>query len=229
MSATHPSSNNKSSYSGSSKISSLRAATVPVRPLSLRWTTADIAVAAALGVACGVIFWGYNFAYAAISPFLAAILPGVSSILHAVWYFSGPLAMLIVRKPGAAMFVNAMAGAAEMVLGNQYGITLTFISAIVQGLFAEVPFYITRFKIFNLPITVVSGFCVAVEYGFYLLLFRYQGVALLSPRGLTHMTMEIIGGVLIAGVCTWYLFVAIARTGALDKFASGRAVRARVQ
>ena len=38
--------------------------------------------------------------------------------------------------------------------------------------------------------------------------------------------MMLIGsGLLIAGILMWYLYRAIARTGALDKFASGREVR----
>ncbi|WP_044084556.1 ECF transporter S component [Bifidobacterium gallicum] len=193
----------------------------------MRWRTADVAVGAALGVACGVIFWGFNFAYAAISPVLSAILPGVTSIMHAVWYFSGPLAMLILRKPGAAMFVNVVTVLAQMVMGTQYDIVMTFASAILQGLFTELPFYVTRLRVFTLPITMISGVCVALEYGVFLLFTRYQGVSLLSPRGMVHIITEVIGGVVIAGLATWFLFMAIARTGALDRFASGRAVRAR--
>lgn len=191
----------------------------------LRWTPADIAVAAALGVACGIVFWGFNFAYAAISPFLGAILPGVASLLHAFWYFSGPLGLLIIRKPGAAMFVNVVGCAAEMLIGNQFSMGFVFASALLQGLFAEIPFAATRYRVFNLPISLLSGLLVAVEYGFYLLFFRYQGVAIVSPRGITHLICEMIGGVVVAGAMSWFLYLAIARTGALDRFASGRAVR----
>ena len=91
----------------------------PVRSsVRLRWTPADIAVAAALGVAAGIIFWGFNFAYSSISPVLGGLLPGFASILHGVWYFSGTLAVLILRKPGSAIFVNLVGCAAGMVLGN---------------------------------------------------------------------------------------------------------------
>lgn len=194
---------------------------------SYRWRPADIAVGAALGVACGVVFWGFNFAYSAVSPLLGALLPGCASILHAVWYFSGTLAVLILRKPGAAVYVNLIGCFAEMVMGNQFAFSFVFVSAFLQGVFAEIPFAITRYRVFNLPISVLSGLCTALEYGFYLLLFQYQGVALLSPRGIVHMISELIGGALIAGVFSWYLYKAIAATGALDHFASGRALRRR--
>lgn len=188
-----------------------------------RWTAADIAVGAALGVACGLVFWGFNFAYAWLSPLIDGILPGLASVLHPLWYFSGTLAVIILRKPGAAIYVNLVGSAAEMLLGNQFSVGFVFASAALQGLFAEIPFMVTRYRVYNLPISVVSGALVALEYGVYLMLFRYQGVAFLSARGIVHMVSELVGGVLIAGVMSWYLYRAIAATGALDRFASGRA------
>lgn len=53
--------------------------TLPKRPIavsSLKWQPLDIAVGATLGAACGVIFWGFNFAYMPISSVFGAILPG---------------------------------------------------------------------------------------------------------------------------------------------------------
>ena len=188
-----------------------------------RWTAADIAVGAALGVACGLVFWGFNFAYAWLSPLIGGILPGLASVLHPLWYFSGTLAVIILRKPGAAIYVNLVGSAAEMLLGNQFSVGFVFASAALQGLFAEIPFMVTRYRVYNLPISVVSGALVALEYGVYLMLFRYQGVAFLSARGIVHMVSELVGGVLIAGVMSWYLYRATAATGALDRFASGRA------
>lgn len=188
-----------------------------------RWTAADIAVGAALGVACGLVFWGFNFAYAWLSPIIGGILPGLASVLHPLWYFSGTLAVIILRKPGAAIYVNLVGSAAEMLLGNQFSVGFVFASAAMQGLFAEIPFMVTRYRVYNLPISVVSGALVALEYGVYLMLFRYQGVAFLSARGIVHMVSELVGGVLIAGVMSWYLYRAIAATGALDRFDSGRA------
>ena len=188
-----------------------------------RWTAADIAVGAALGVACGLVFWGFNFAYAWLSPIIGGILPGLASVLHPLWYFSGTLAVIILRKPGAAVYVNLVGSAAEMLLGNQFSVGFVFASAALQGLFAEIPFTVARCRVYNLPISVVSGALVALEYGVYLMLFRYQGVAFLSARGIVHMVSELVGGVLIAGVMSWYLYRAIAATGALDRFASGRA------
>lgn len=177
--------------------------TLPKRPIavsSLKWQPLDIAVGATLGAACGVIFWGFNFAYMPISSVFGAILPGFASIVHAVWYFSGTLAVLILRKPGAALYVNLIGTLVETVIGSQFDLGFVIISALLQGVFAEIPFALTRYRMFNLPISIASGALVALEYGTYLMLFRYVGVSFVSPRGIVHMISEVTGGVLISGV-----------------------------
>ena len=196
--------------------------TLPKRPIavsSLKWQPLDIAVGATLGAACGVIFWGFNFAYMPISSVFGAILPGFASIVHAVWYFSGTLAVLILRKPGAALYVNLIGTLVETVIGSQFDLGFVIISALLQGVFAEIPFALTRYRMFNLPISIASGALVALEYGTYLMLFRYVGVSFVSPRGIVHMISEVTGGVLISGVMAWYLMLAIAKTGVLDRLA----------
>lgn len=188
--------------------------TLPKRPIavsSLKWQPLDIAVGATLGAACGVIFWGFNFAYMPISSVFGAILPGFASIVHAVWYFSGTLAVLILRKPGAALYVNLIGTLVETVIGSQFDLGFVIISALLQGVFAEIPFALTRYRMFNLPISIASGALVALEYGTYLMLFRYVGVSFVSPRGIVHMISEVTGGVLISGVMAWCLMLAIAK------------------
>lgn len=191
----------------------------------LRWTPADIAVGAAVGVACGVIFQGFNFIYPVLSSLLGAILPGLASLFHAIWYASGVFAVLVIRKPGAAIYVNLVGSFAEMVIGNQYAFGFVVISAMLQGACSEIPFAVARYRSFTLPLAIAGGALTGVEYGIYLLLFRYAGVSLLSPRGITHMICEVIGGMVIAGMASWFLYVALAKTGALDRLASGRAAR----
>ena len=48
------------------------------------WRTVDLLTAAVLGVAFGVVFWGWGVVYAVLSPFFAAV-PFVQSILSGVW------------------------------------------------------------------------------------------------------------------------------------------------
>ena len=133
------------------------------------------------------------------------------------------MAVIILRKPGAAVYVNLVGSAAEMLLGNQF--SFGFASAALQGRVRRTAVRTHPVPRVQPPISMTSGALVALEYGVYLMLFRYQGVSFLSPRGVIHMISELVGGVLIAGVMSWYLYRAIAATGALDRFASGRARR----
>ena len=120
--------------------------------------------------------------------------------------------------------MNLIGTLVETVIGSQFDLGFVIISALLQGVFAELPFAATRYRMFNLPISIASGALVALEYGIYLMLFRYVGVSFVSPRGIVHMISEITGGVLISGVMAWYLMLAIAQTGVLDRLASGRAL-----
>ena len=84
-----------------------------------------------------------------ISSVFGAILPGFASIVHAVWYFSGTLAVLILRKPGAALYVNLIGTLVETVIGSQFDLGFVITSALLQGVFAEIPFALTRYRMFN--------------------------------------------------------------------------------
>lgn len=187
-----------------------------------RWRPVDIAVTAVLGVACGVITWGFNFVYIWVSPLLRGILPGFTSLIHGVWYFSAVLAVLIVRKPGAGIMVNVVGVLIQTLMGSKFSFAWVIISAIVQGVASEIPFALTKYRKYSRMISVLAGGLTGVEYAFYLLFFRFQGVAFLSVRGITHTVCEIISGLFIAGLMSWYLYKALVLTGALSSFASGR-------
>ena len=66
------------------------------------------------------------------------------------------LGMLIIRKPGAALFCEAVAATGELIMGSQYGTTV-LISGILQGLGAELVFAAFRYKKFNLPVALLAG------------------------------------------------------------------------
>ena len=74
--------------------------------VSLRWRVIDIVTAAVLGVACGLIFVAWNqVGYAGYEAF-KAILPGLNGLVTGVWLLGGTLGGYVIRKPGAALFVE---------------------------------------------------------------------------------------------------------------------------
>ena len=186
---------------------------------------ADIALGSALAAVFGVILCGYGLVFIPIIRTLnAAVLPGFASITHGVWYLSGTLAVLLIRKPGSAVYVNVVAALIQVLLGSPFSFTGTVISALMQGVFAEIPFLIFRLRKFNLTLSIVSGVLVALEYGVFLTFTKYQAKA---PSYITvHMITELISGFLLSGVLVWFVYLALRATGALDNFSSGRSDRA---
>jgi len=89
---------------------------------SLRWRVIDIVTAAVLGVACGLIFVVWNQVGGASYEFLKTIGPGVGGLVTGVWLLGGTLGGYVIRKPGAAFFVELMAATVSMALGSQWAV-----------------------------------------------------------------------------------------------------------
>ena len=115
-----------------------------------KWRVVDIVVAAIIAVAAGVIFWGWDVICAAPITLFEAVTPGFEGLLNGIWLFAGPLAAIIVRKPGAALFAETLAAALELAMGNPWGIGGSLIIGICQG--ASLPKSVLRFLHTNVGI-----------------------------------------------------------------------------
>lgn len=196
----------------------------PAKP-NLKWRVVDIAVASVIGVASALIYWVAALLYGPIGSPLDALVPGLGGLMNGFWLFAGPLAAVIVRKPGAATYAEVVAGVLEALLGNQWGGAETFLMALVQGLCAEIVFLVVMYRIWNVVTLTLSGALSAVGCWGYTFLTHLQGFQLTGAYGVWNLVATLISGGLVAGLLMWYLYIAIARTGAIDKFASGRQVR----
>lgn len=190
-----------------------------VRKHSNTWRVVDIVVAAIIAVASGVIFWGWDIVCAAPLAIFGAVTPGFEGLLNAFWLFAGPLAAIIVRKPGAALFAETLAAALELTMGNQWGVGGSLIVGIMQGIGAEIGFAIFAYKKWNMLTTAVSGALAGVGCGIY---YWVMNPAWGVLRSSIYLGMSIVSGVVLAGVVMYLLHRAIAQTGVLDRFESGR-------
>jgi energy-coupling factor transport system substrate-specific component len=187
-----------------------------------RWRVVDIVVAAVLGVACGLIYFGWSAVYGPLNALLKVAIPGLDGLLGGMWLLGGVLGGLIIRRPGAALFVELVAALVPALIGNQWG-TTTLVSGILQGLGAEIVFAIFLYKRWKLPVAVLAGvLAAAFEWCFEIIVWYPENT--LQFKGLYLLFLAISGAVL-AGVLGWLLAQALARTGALDRFESGREVR----
>lgn len=188
----------------------------------------DIAAGAALGAVCGVLFWAFTGLSYGLFPALTLLLPGSAALLHAFFYFPATLAMLMLRKPGAAVYVLMVASMIEVVMGTRYSTTI-FIVALVQAAATEIVYAMFRYRRWTLGVTVLAGAATALAYNFYLLEFFYQSFSFLSPRGLIGTACELLSGIAVAGFGSWVLYGMLLRTGALDVFSQRGRLRRDAQ
>ena len=188
---------------------------------TLAWRVIDIAVGAAVGVMSGVMLWVFDGLSYGLFPLLTLILPGSAALLHALFYFPATLGLLIVRKPGASAYVLLVASFIEVVLGTKYSVSLVVI-ALVQAVAAEAVFALFRYCRWTLGVTLLSSMAIGIVYNFYLLFFYYQAFSFFSPRGLIGTVCELLSALVFAGFGSWGLYRALARSGVLSRFASGR-------
>lgn len=192
------------------------------------WRVVDLVTAAVLGVATGIIFIIWNqigyLAFTSLDVFTA----GLGGLVNGIWYLGGPLGGLIIRKPGAALFVEVVAATVSMVLGSQWAIETLF-SGIAQGLGAELIFALFLYRRFGAGVAALSGLGAATG-AMILELFvgSTPNIAYAPIRLFTYWTTSSLSGIVLAGLLAWVLTRALAQTGVLDRFASGRELRRRV-
>lgn len=168
------------------------AAPEPSTKPSLRWRVVDIVIAAVVAVACAVVFVGWNFG-SHIFDGLQALLPGIQSLGYGPWLLGGPLAALIIRKPGAALFGELVAAAVSMLLGAPWGLQ-TLESGLVQGLAVEVVFAAFLYRNWSLPVAALAGAAAGFVAGINDWIFYYAGADTL------FLTIYIAGATLSGAV-----------------------------
>ena len=192
----------------------------------IRWRVVDIIVASVLGVAAALIFFAWNQIYAPVTAPFEALLPGSQALLYGVWLFAGVLGALIIRKPGAAIFTEVVAASVSALLGAQWGGFATIEAGLVQGLGAELVFLAFLYSSWRVGVAILAGAGAGLAMAVTDLILFYPGADV--PFQSIYTVSAILSGAVIAGLGSWLIARALAKTGALGRFASGRAATARV-
>lgn len=193
-------------------------------PARRTWRVVDIVVASVIGVASGVVFWLWGLAWPGLDLALS-FTPGLSGLLAGGWLFAGVLGGLIIRKPGAALYTEIVAAVVSMLLGTQWAFS-TFIWGVIEGVGAELGFAVLAYANWRLLGALVSGALAGISVA--VLDTSFSSVAALAFEArVIYAGSAIVSGIVLAGLGSWLLTRALAATGALDRFASGREARAR--
>jgi energy-coupling factor transport system substrate-specific component len=191
-------------------------------PSPWRWRVVDIVVAAVLGVAIGLVFWGWNVVGGAWFGAADAVTPGFGGIAVGIWLIGGVIGGLVIRKPGAALVVEVVASIVSMLIGNVWGVS-TVLSGLVQGLGAEIVFALFLYRRFGIVVAALAGAGAGIAAWIFELFYGTTPNILKTVEFNTiYLVCVAISGIVLAGVVGWLLVRALAVTGALNRFAAGR-------
>ena len=183
------------------------------------WRVVDIVVASVLGVAGGLVFAVWNaFAWEPIKGALA-FFPPASAIFVGVWLLPAVLGGLVIRKPGAAVYTELVAATLSALIGNQWGFATVWYG-LLEGLGAEVVFALLLYRAFGWPTSLLAGAGAGVTVGVLDSLLYYPTFS--AAYKLAYVGLAVVSGVVIAGLGSWALTRAMARSGALAPLPSGR-------
>jgi energy-coupling factor transport system substrate-specific component len=184
-----------------------------------RWRTVDIVVTAVLGVAFGVVFWAWGLLWNATGAAFTAI-PPAQAFMYGVWLLPAVVAPLIVRKAGAGLFAEFIAAVVSALLGSAWGAQV-LVYGLLQGLAGEAGYAVFRYRRFGWPQALLSAVFAGAMAAALDLFYWYPLWA--GGWKLTYVVVVVASTVLVAGLGGRALVRALARTGALSSFASGRA------
>ncbi|WP_246482743.1 ECF transporter S component [Brachybacterium halotolerans] len=187
------------------------------RPLPA-YRTVDLVLTVAIGVVFAFVFLAWGQVYTLFTP-LQAVLPPSVGLLAGVWFLPALVAMLIVRRPGAAVLAEVIAAVLEMVLGGQWGIG-TVVSGLLQGGGVEIAFLVTAYRRFTLPVAIAGGALSGILEWVYERFSYYPEWSWASAWAL--LGFFIVSGALLCGVLGWLIVRALGATGALSAFPAGR-------
>ncbi|WP_018723906.1 ECF transporter S component [Salinispora fenicalii] len=190
-----------------------------IRSKADRWRTVDVVVAAVIAVTFGVIFWAWGLLWNVATPAFA-FFPAAQALMYGVWLLPAVLGGLVIRRPGAAFFCEAVAAVVSTLLGNEWGST-TIPQGMVQGLGAELAFAAFRYRSFRLPTALLAGALAGLGAAIFDFFVWTHFYAMFSYR-IPYALLTIASAAAIAGIGARRLTQALAKTGVLDRFPAGR-------
>lgn len=190
--------------------------------MSKRWNLREIVLMSILGVVFAVIYLLFYLFGQGLRNFLTpfGLGPFGYEVIYGIWFVVSVITAYIIRKPGAALISETIAGLVQVLIGSPAGPQL-ILSAFIQGLGAEVVFASTGYKSYRTWVLVLAGVSSAV-FSFVWAWF-VSGFAALSPVLITAMLIvRMLSGALLAGVLGKWISDQLAKTGVLRGYTLGK-------
>ncbi len=188
------------------------------------WNTNELVTMAVLAVIFAVVF---NLWSAATSGPLKAFSDGLgpwSSLLDGVWFIPGFLIPYIIRKPGAALLGEGVAGFLSFLLGSPWGFMGAAIAGLTQGIGAEVPFAATNWRRYDLLTMLTSGLVSTIAS--FVFVYPMWNASYAPEYNAISFIANLIGVEVIGVGGSILLANALKNTGVLNRFAIVREQKA---
>jgi len=188
---------------------------------NMSYRTIDLVTIATLGVAFGVIYWGWGKVYDVVEKPLFLIYPPSGALTYGLWIVAGVVGMLVVRKPGAALATELVAAAVSTLVlgGTQWGWTV-LASGFFEGLGVELVFLLLAYRKFGVVVAMIGGALAGVLEAAYEATNYVVDYSFADK--LAYAGFFAVSGAMIAGLGGWLLVRALGRAGVLDAFPAGR-------
>ncbi|KGO32426.1 transporter [Oenococcus alcoholitolerans] len=152
-----------------------------------KWKIIDVILTALIGVVFGVVYFGVGLPwnlFTSLATPVALFLTGhslasslASSLVAAqvtngatkgLFLMAGPLAAMIIKKPGSALFANLIASVVEIAIGSAWG-TMDIIWGLVQGLGMELGFLLVAYKkpVIGLWLSTLTGTIISFAFQYF--------------------------------------------------------------
>lgn len=178
-----------------------------------QWKLRDIVVLSSLSVVFAVIY----LLFLQIGNVLVGFMgPMGYEVIFGIWFIVSIIATYIIRKPGAAVISETVAGLIEVLIGNAVG-PILIVSALIQGLGAEAVFAATRYRNYSTKVLMLAGVGSAVfsfSWGYFRSGYAAYSVGLI----IAMFVVRCISGALISGLLGKWIADALANTGVLRSF-----------
>ncbi|MGZ3788495.1 MAG: ECF transporter S component [Bacteriovorax sp.] len=180
-------------------------------------TIFEIVLTMVVAVALGVAFWGWTFVYEILKPVLK--VNGLSYLSAGFWIFASVFLAQIVRKPGVAIIASIIAAFIESLL-THWGLMSVF-WGLVQGLGAEIVFFLFAYKKWDLKVLVLAAVLSSVfSYLLDFVLYDYKNLSL--GVNFLQIISFIFSSAILAGFLSELVSKRLLRLGLLDQFLIAR-------
>jgi energy-coupling factor transport system substrate-specific component len=184
-----------------------------------RWAMKDLVLMVVLGVVFGFVYWALVQAWNGLSILMGPAGDLAQHVLLGGWLLVAPIAIAIIRRPGAGIAAEILASVVEVVfLGSPVGPMLV-VAAAIQGIGSELPFALTRYRRYTWGVFALSGL-LGAGLVFFFSAFRsgWYGQDIFGLR----LVVQCLSGIVLGGLLAKVVVDALARTGVVDNFAIGR-------